>query len=91
MPSPRPGESLVLQEQDYLYGVGPVLAQVIVVVAPVDYRGEPWWQVEAQVANGTPGNHGGWIRRHLYVRDASLPAARQAIGARPLPDDGGEA
>lgn len=77
---PRPGDTLVLPENDYRYGVGPVVARVTAVLARVAYHGEPWWHLEADTANGTPDNHGGWERRELYVREASLPTTGR--GAR---------
>lgn len=86
---PLPGETLVLAESDYLYGVGPVLAQVIDVLAPIRYRGEPWWHVEARAADGTPDNHGGWVVRELYVRAAALPSARPAAGGVGRVEQGG--
>ena len=69
IPPPRSGELLVLPESDYRYGIG-----------PVEYRAEPWWSIIGEVANGSPANSGGWIERHVYVREGGLPSAR-AVGA----------
>lgn len=77
---PRPGDVLVLSEEDYRYGIGPVVARVEVVVGRVEYRGEQWWSVQAQAANGTPDNHGGWHPRDLYVREATLTTTRRSPG-----------
>ncbi|HEX8344238.1 MAG TPA: hypothetical protein VF657_05775 [Actinoplanes sp.] len=77
IPAPHSGEAFVLQERDYRYGVGPIVAVVISIVATVAYDGEPWWHVEAEAANGTPDNHGGWVRRGLYLRASSIPDARR--------------
>lgn len=72
---PRAGDVLALAEPDYRYGVGPVVARVSKVLGAVEYDGEPWWQVEAQAAGGTPQRHGGWADRSLYVRAAALGRA----------------
>lgn len=74
---PRTGDAFVLSDQDYRYGIGPVLARITNVVGRVEYHGEPWWTVEAEVANGTPENHGGWTRRQLYIREATFSQTRQ--------------
>lgn len=75
-PTPRQGETLALPERDYRYGVGPVVAVTTAVTALIEYDDEPWWQIDADVADGTPENHGGWISRTLYVRASSVDAAR---------------
>jgi hypothetical protein len=77
IPAPRPGEILVLAEDDYRYGIGPILARISIILARVEYHGEPWWSVQAEAANGTPENHGEWHRRDLYVREATLPDTRR--------------
>lgn len=79
---PRVGDIFVLPEDDYRYGLGPVIARIVRVVGPVDYRDEPWWAVEADVADGTPDNHCGWSPRSLYVRESTLAANRRASPAR---------
>lgn len=60
-------------EENYLYGVGPVVVRVMGVVGQVTYRGEPWWLVAAHVANGVPENHGGWVEREIYLRSTVFP------------------
>lgn len=75
--APRPGEVFELAEQDYRYGVGPVIARIEQVLGPVTYRGEPWWRVSATVANGTPERHGGWQERELYLRESGLGNTRR--------------
>jgi hypothetical protein len=75
---PRVGEVFVLAEDEYLYGLGPVVARISQVYGPVEYRGEPWWHVAATAANGTPDNHGGWQERDLYLRATTRPATRSA-------------
>lgn len=75
--SPRPGDVHVLPESEYRYGVGPVIARITKVREQVEYRGEPWWLVSAAVANGDPSNHGGFVARDLYVRQASLHQTRR--------------
>jgi hypothetical protein len=74
---PLPGDAFILSEADYTYGVGPVLAHIVSVFGPVQYHGEPWWSVEADVAHGTPERHGGWNRRDIYIREASFSRTRQ--------------
>lgn len=75
--APRVDDVFVLPEPDYRYGVGPIVARILTVVGPVEYRGERWWSVTADVANGTPDNHGGWSHRGLYLREATFPQTRQ--------------
>lgn len=62
------GPTFTVAEEDYLYGIGPIVVRVISVVGRVAYRGEPWWLVVAHVANGVPENHGGWQEREIYLR-----------------------
>lgn len=77
VPALRPGEVLSLPDDDYRYGVGPIVAHVVRIVGKVPYHGEPWWMVEAEVAEGTPDSHGSWNRRELYVREETLPRTRR--------------
>lgn len=71
---PRPGDLLALTEDQYRFGIGPVLVRVRVraILAAVEYDGQPWWHVSGEVANGTAENHGGWIDRDVYVEAAAL-------------------
>jgi hypothetical protein len=69
---PRVNGAFVLTEEDYRYEIGPVLARITNVVGRVEYQGEPWWAVEAKVANGTPDSHAGWRSRELYIREAAF-------------------
>lgn len=73
----RLGDVLLLPESEYRYGVGPVIARITEICGQVEYRGEQWWLVSGDVANGDPSNHGGFVARELYVRQASLPHSRQ--------------
>lgn len=73
----RAGDVLLLPESEYRYGVGPVIARITEVRAQVEYRGELWWHASGNVANGDPSNHGGFVARDLYVRQASLHQTRQ--------------
>lgn len=77
-PAPRVGDVHVLPESEYRYGVGPVIARIHAVLEQVEYRNEVWWYVSAQVANGDLSNHGGFVARDLYIRQASLPQTRRA-------------
>lgn len=74
--TPGINDVFVLSEPDYRYGIGPVLARVVKVIGCVEYHGEPWWFVEADVADGTPENHGGWSHRQLYIREATFSRTR---------------
>ena len=64
---PQPGMTLTLQEQEYKFGIGPLLCKVHEVIEEVHFDGEPWWRVRGECANGTAARHGGWIERELYV------------------------
>lgn len=82
IPPPRHGDTFVLSDRDYLYGTGPIVVRVEKVVRALNYDNEPWWQVEAQAANGTPENHGGWHSRQVYIREAAFPQTRQRSTAQ---------
>lgn len=77
IPDPRPGDVLVLPEDDYLYGTGPVVARVKAVTRRDRYHGEPWWDLVAYVAVGTPERHGEWIERPVWVRELTIPKNRR--------------
>jgi hypothetical protein len=77
IPAPRPGDVLVLPESDYLYGRGPVVARVKAVTRRGEYNGEPWWDLVAEIAEGTPERHGRWNERPVWVREATLPRNRR--------------
>lgn len=70
------GDLLVLPEDEYRYGLGPVIARTKGIRGTVEYRGELWWFAWAYVANGDPTNHGGFLERGIYIRQASLPQTR---------------
>jgi hypothetical protein len=76
IPKPHPDDTFALAEPDYRYGVGPIVVRSVAVLTVVAYANEPWWHIDAEVANGTPSCHGGFIRRELYVRQAALPRSR---------------
>jgi hypothetical protein len=61
-----------LTEEEYRFGVGPLLCRVRAVIAPVEFDGTPWWHLTGDCAPGTPDNHGGWTTRELYVPDAVI-------------------
>lgn len=75
---PCPGDILVVSDSDYRYGIGPIIIRVYEVIGTVEYHGESWWSLTGDVANGTPANHGGFLDRHVYVRQGALPSARAA-------------
>ena len=65
---PRPGMVLHLAEENYKFGIGPLICRVRAVIAPVTFDDELWWHLRGECANGTAENHGGWVDRELYVR-----------------------
>jgi hypothetical protein len=50
---PLLGESVELSDEDYRYGVGPIVAIIVETIERIEYNNEPWWFVDAQVAQGT--------------------------------------
>ena len=60
-------------------GYGPVVARVVLVHGPVEYLGEPWWLLSADVACGTPERHGGFQERDLYVRGSTIGRNRRSV------------
>lgn len=79
-PAPIPGMTLSLTEEEYRFGVGPILCRVRAVIAPVEFDGALWWHLSADCAPGTPGHHGGWTTRELYVPATAIPRTRPAKG-----------
>lgn len=73
---PRLGHTLVLAEEQYKFGVGPMLCRVTGVISLVYFDDEPWWHVNGMCAPGTPANHGGWSPREAYVSAAALSGQR---------------
>lgn len=67
---------LVLGEQQYRFGVGPVICRVGEVIAPVLFDEVLWWHMRGECANGTPDRHGGWLERELYVIASAVHRAR---------------
>lgn len=75
VPTPLVGRTYLLGEEDYPYGSGPLLCRVTKVLRETIYANEPWWEVEAMVE--PPPSSGVAYERVLYVKAASLTAARQ--------------
>ncbi|MFI5492706.1 hypothetical protein [Actinoplanes sp. NPDC051859] len=74
---PRPGEVYALAEENYRYGVGPVLVHIVSVNALLPYHDEPWWQVTADFTTGVPDRHSPqWRSAEMYLRADGLAAAR---------------
>ncbi|MEV6596115.1 hypothetical protein AB0M36_04525 [Actinoplanes sp. NPDC051346] len=74
---PQPGEVYALPEENYRYGIGPVLVHIVSVNALLPYHGEPWWQVTADYTPGTPERHApGWRSVEFYLRAERLASAR---------------
>lgn len=67
------GAVFALSEPQYRFGIGPILVRDARVVQRVYFDGQPWWHIEAEVANGTAERHGGWVRRELYVHGPAMP------------------
>jgi hypothetical protein len=67
--APQPGMVLHLAEENYKFGVGPLICRVRETIAPVQFDDGQWWHVRGDCANGTAENHGGFLDRELYVRD----------------------
>jgi hypothetical protein len=65
--TPQPGMVLVLADDQYRFGVGPLLCRVVEVIAPVLFDEVLWWHVSGECAYGTVQRHGGWQARELYV------------------------
>lgn len=65
---------IALTEEQYRFGIGPVVLHSPQVLARVEFDGEPWWHLRAQVAGGTAERHGGWVDRELYVPVGLLPS-----------------
>lgn len=76
------GDTYLLSDADYRYGLGPLLCRVTQVLMPVDYgedgRVEIWWEVEAMCK--PPGTVGPAQTRQLYVRAAGISNARRKAG-----------
>jgi hypothetical protein len=68
---------IALAEHQYKFGVGPIVMCAARALAQVEFDGEPWWHLTAEVANGTPQRHGGWVERELYVPVAVLDRLRR--------------
>ena len=51
---PDPGEVLVLADEQYRFGVGPLLSRVVSVLGVVGIDAEPWWHLRGECARGTP-------------------------------------
>jgi hypothetical protein len=79
-PTPRPGEVYVLADNDYRYGIGPIVARLISVHERLAYDNQPWWHVSADVAVGSPQHHGGWRKWDLYIRESALGTSRREDG-----------
>jgi hypothetical protein len=73
---PTISRTYLLAEDDYRYGVGPLLTKVTRVLEPAEFGdGELWWLVEAMCKH--PQVTGPGQYRTLYVRATSLKTPRQ--------------
>ncbi|MFI5495939.1 hypothetical protein [Actinoplanes sp. NPDC051859] len=74
---PQPGEVYALPEENYRYGIGPVLVHIVSVNALLPYHDEPWWQVTADFTPGTPERFSpDWRPVEFYLRAEGLASAR---------------
>lgn len=65
---------LALTEDQYKFGVGPLLCRVVDVIAPVLFDDVLWWHLRGECAHGTDEHHSGWQKRELYVLGAAITA-----------------
>jgi hypothetical protein len=71
-PVPDVGDVHVIQEDQYKFGLGPILVRGVSVKTGVVFDNAQWWTVQAEVADGTHAHHGNWILREIYVTDSAL-------------------
>jgi hypothetical protein len=71
-PMPRGSEAFVVHEDQYKFGLGPILVRNVSVKSGVVFDNSQWWTVQAEVADGTHSHHGGWIEREIYLSDSAL-------------------
>lgn len=70
---PQVGGTYQLSEQDYKYGTGPLMAQVLHVIRDAIFDGERWWEVAARTTWGTAERHGDMgSERSLYIRASAV-------------------
>lgn len=72
---PEAGTVYRLGENDYRYGVGPLVVKVTKVIAETVFDNQPWWDVEGLAKH--PDYVGPGQERRLYMRAASLRTARR--------------
>jgi hypothetical protein len=85
--SPVVGTTYHLEEPEYRFGTGPILARVTHVVGPVDFGAggqvSTWWEVEAVCK--PPGTPYPGQPRQLYIRgDRLVIAVQRAARGRPM-------
>ncbi len=56
-----------LGDEQYKFGVGPIVVRNAVVESSLIDGVETWYLVGAQVATGTVDRHGEWLPREIYV------------------------
>jgi hypothetical protein len=79
---------LQLAEDQYKFGVGPLVCRVGTVIARVTFDGRPWWHLRGECKLGTLDTLQEvvrWSQRELYVDAAALTARTLR---RPSPNDG---
>jgi hypothetical protein len=78
--SPAPGTVLRLTDDQYRFGVGPLLCRVQQVIGLVHIDDAPWWHLRGQCANGTAAHHGPWSGRELYVISSAVTTPQPRRG-----------
>lgn len=67
---PVPRAVYALREEDYRYGLGPIVVKVTKVLDESVFDNEPWWNVECYAKH--PAAEGPGQPRTMYIRAASL-------------------
>ncbi len=67
-----------LGDEQYKFGVGPIVVRDAVVESSILDGGETWYLVGAQVATGTVDRHGEWLPRQIYVPTNVVNILRRA-------------
>ena len=83
---PQPGMWLYLREEDYKFGKGPMVCEVVRIINLVRFDDVPWWHIQGSCAEGTLVNHGGWHDRELYVISSAVRARPKVVRQSPPGD-----
>lgn len=72
-----------INDDQYKFGVGPIVVRDAVVESSRIDGGETWYVVGAQVAADTVGRHGEWLPREIYVPTVVVNMLRR-VGQVPV-------